>query len=248
MSLKVQWTVASGAALLLLLSIGVLSYRRLEQEDAAQQWVSHTHRVMEKLEATLANSLELDAAHAGNALAGPDSETVQELEANLADIKSLTADNRRQQDALRQLTSLVHARNAVHASSADATAAARSRELLDQIKRVLLGMRQEEEHLEGERIEQVRRESRMARTVLGIGYTTALVMLALTGVSVLREMVRRTRSEEQLQIAQKQFRLLFESNPFPFGSTISRPWPSWTSTPPLSSVMVFPAESSCASR
>jgi hypothetical protein len=244
MSLKVQWTVASGAALLLLLSIGVRSYRRLEQEDAAQQWVSHTHRVMEKLEATLANSLELDAAHAGNALAGPDSETVQELEANLADIKSLTADNRRQQGALRQLTSLVHARNAVHASSADA----RSRELLDQIKRVLLGMCQEEEHLEGERIEQVRRESRMARTVLGIGYTTALVMLALTGVSVLREMVRRTRSEEQLQIAQKQFRLLFESNPFPFGSTISRPWPSWTSTPPLSSVMVFPAESSCASR
>jgi len=76
-------------------------------------------------------------------------------------------------------------------------------------------MRHEEERLEGERVEQLRVESRVARMVLGLGYTAALGVLALTGVSVWREMVRRARSQEQLQIAQRQFRLLFESNPIP---------------------------------
>ena len=61
-SLRVKWAIAAGAPLLLLFSIGLLSYRRLEQEDVAQQWVSHTHQVMEQLDSTLANSLELDAA------------------------------------------------------------------------------------------------------------------------------------------------------------------------------------------
>jgi PAS domain S-box-containing protein len=76
-------------------------------------------------------------------------------------------------------------------------------------------MRQEEERLLRERLQTVQFESRMARLVLGIVYAVALAAVALTGVSVLREMERRARTEEQLQAAQKQFRLLFDSNPIP---------------------------------
>jgi PAS domain S-box-containing protein len=76
-------------------------------------------------------------------------------------------------------------------------------------------MRQEEERLLRERLQTVHFESRMARLVLGMVYAVALAAVALTGVSVLREMERRARIEEQLQAAQKQFRLLFDSNPIP---------------------------------
>ena len=219
MTLRAKWIISYAAALLLLLFIGAVSYRRLEQEDAAQQWVSHTHDVMENLDATLANSLQLDANRLGReASSRHDSETIKRLEANLSAIKTLTTDNAKQQKAIEQLTALVRARSSLHEaarSPAKAEVVAQSRDLLDQIRFVLLLMRQEEGRLEGERLQAVRLESRMARIVQGIGYTAALLVLVLTGVSVFREMVRRIHSEEQLRVAQKQFRLLFESNPIP---------------------------------
>jgi PAS domain S-box-containing protein len=218
-SLRAKWTIASGAAILLLLFIGVLSYRRLEQEAAAQQWLSHTHEVIEKLDATLVNSLELDASRPNTESSSQhDSQTIAKLQADLSDIRSLTADNLRQQSAVGQLTTLVETRNALQQSGQlpmKLEAVAQSRDLLDQIRSVLLGMRREEERLERERLQALQSESRKARIILGIGYTLALVALALTGISVLREMQRRTRSEEQLRVAQKQFRLLFDSNPIP---------------------------------
>ena len=219
MTLRAKWIISYAAALLLLLFIGAVSYRRLEQEDAAQQWVSHTHDVMENLDATLANSLQLDANRLGReASSRHDSETIKRLEANLSAIKTLTTDNAKQQKAIEQLTALVRARSSLHEaarSPAKAEVVAQSRDLLDQIRFVLLLMRQEEGRLEGERLQAVQLESRMARIVQGIGYTAALLVLVLTGVSVFREMVRRIHSEEQLRVAQKQFRLLFESNPIP---------------------------------
>src|SRR5215475_11852679 len=112
MTLRVKWTIASGSSLLLLLALGGLSYRRLEQEAAAQQWLSHTHQVMERLDATLADALELDpsrtAANSPRALPA-----IARLEADIADVRTLTADNPRQQRATDRLTALVRARSAL---------------------------------------------------------------------------------------------------------------------------------------
>jgi PAS domain S-box-containing protein len=219
MTPRVKWTIAFGVALLLLLVLGVLSYRRLEQEAAAQQWVSHTHQVMEKLDVTLADCLKLDPSRSGAETGSPhDFQTVATLEADLSDVRALTADNPRQQTAVGQLASLIQTTTALQKSGelpANTGTVAQSRELLDQIRLVLLEMRQEEERLLRERLQTVHFESRMARLVLGIVYAVALVAVALTGVSVLREMERRARIEEQLQAAQEQFRLLFDSNPIP---------------------------------
>lgn len=216
-ALRVRWIFVSGGALLLLLFIALLTYRRLEEEAAAQQWLSHTHQVIEKLDATLANSLELDPSRADNETGSHhDSETIGKLEANLSDIRSFTADNAKQQAAIARLTWLVRARNALQTQlPGKAETGTKSRDLLDQIRTVLLEMRQEEERLERERLQAVQSELRTARGILGVGYAVALVALALTGMSVLREMERRARTEEQLRVAQNQFRLLFDSNPIP---------------------------------
>jgi PAS domain S-box-containing protein len=218
MTLLPKWTVAFSVALLILLSLGLMSYHRLKQEDAAQRWVSHTHQVMEQLDRALATSLELDAKQRpeGNAKSQFNSQTAENLESNLSAIKSLTADNPGQQTAVERLANLVHARNTLWLSAPTAAETpAKSTELLDQIRLVLLDMRQEEERLEGERLLTVQSESRTARAILGTGFALALAILAFTGLSVLRETARRARTEEQLRNAQERFRLLFDSNPIP---------------------------------
>jgi PAS domain S-box-containing protein len=218
MTLLAKWTLAFVAALLLFLLLGLMSFRRLKQEDAAQRWVSHTHQVMEQLDLPLATSLELDAKQGAEGNANPqlNSQTAKKLEANLLAIKTLTADNPGQQAAVEQLANLVHARTALWLSAATSPETpAKSIELLDQIRLVLLAMRQEEERLEEERLRTVQSESRTARVILGTGFAFALAILAFTGLSVLSETARRTRTEEQLRNAQERFRLLFDSNPIP---------------------------------
>jgi PAS domain-containing protein len=206
-------------ALLLLLVMGFLSYRLLKQQDATQQWVSHTHQVMEKLDDTLTDSVNLHPRSGdvdSKTGSRPDAKTLARLEASLSEIKSLTAD--RQQKALQPLSGLVRARSAVQPGGqlpASPGTAVQTKEPLEEIRGVLLGMRQEEERLEGERLRTVGSRTRTARTVLGAGYILTLVMLTPAGLFVLREMERRTRTEEQLGAAQKKFRLLFDSNPIP---------------------------------
>jgi two-component system, cell cycle sensor histidine kinase and response regulator CckA len=53
MNIRNRLVLGFGAALCILLIIGTLSYRRFLQEDADQRWVSHTHLVLEKLDAIL---------------------------------------------------------------------------------------------------------------------------------------------------------------------------------------------------
>jgi PAS domain S-box-containing protein len=216
MSIRIRWTIASSAALFLLLLVGALSYRRLEQEDAARQWVSHTYQVMGKLDIALACSVDLDPTRSDpNVNSEHDSETITTLEKSLSEVSSLTADNPRQQQMLERLAGLVRDRNALEKSEQSPETVAKNRQLLDQIHVVLLRMRQEEERLEGERLQAVQQESRTSRTFLVAGYVLALLVLALTGYSVLREMERRILTEDQLLGAQKQFRLLFDCNPIP---------------------------------
>jgi PAS domain S-box-containing protein len=218
MTLLAKWTLAFVAALLLLMLLGLMSYRRLKQEDAAQRWVSHTHKVMEQLDLALATSLELDAKQGADRNGNPQlhPQAVEKLGANLSAIKTLTADNPRQQRAVEQLADLLRARTALGQSAAKSPETpAKSKELLDQVRLVLLGMRQEEERLEDERLRTLQSESRTARVILGTGFALAMAVLAFTGLSVLRETEKRTRTEEQLRNAQERFRLLFDSNPIP---------------------------------
>lgn len=221
MTLRTRWAAALITALLLLFFIGVLSYRLLQQQDAAQQWVSHTHQVMEKLDNTLADTIELQTRSGGTDAAVRSQQnlkTMGKLEADFSEIKSLTGDNPRQQKALERLAALVRARSAFSPGGEAPSApdsVDQSRDLLDEIRLALFEMRQEEERLEGERLQAVESEKQTARKALAAGYVLTLLVLVLAGISVLREMDRRTRSEGQLLGAQNKFRLLFDSNPIP---------------------------------
>jgi len=48
-SFKSRLVLALSGALVFLVFVSVLSYRRILQEDADQKWIEHTHLVLEKL-------------------------------------------------------------------------------------------------------------------------------------------------------------------------------------------------------
>jgi hypothetical protein len=125
-----------------------MSYRRLKQEDAAQRWVSHTPQSD--------GAIGLRARD----LAGTGRKTRRERKcesaAQFSDggkargqssaIKTLTADNPRQQTAVEQLANLVHAGNCPWAERTEVTGnSSEKQRAAGSNSLVLLAMRQEEE-------------------------------------------------------------------------------------------------------
>src|SRR6266571_2672469 len=226
MSLKNKLTLGFGAALCILAMIGVLSYRRFSQENVDQQWVEHTHQVLEKLDSTLASLLELNAEERSFALTH-DSTDLQSsrhlkgaIDSNLKLIKTLTADNPRQQVAYARLVDLVGARVALieqaeTQSSSDENLEKPRNELTGQIRAVLLDMRMEEEKLLGKRLQEAAAGNRQMKAILDVGYAFSLLLFGLTVYAIFREIGKRKESEEGLRQAQEQYRLLFDSNPIP---------------------------------
>ncbi len=226
MSLKNKLTLGFGAALCILAMIGVLSYRRFSQENVDQQWVEHSHQVLEMLDSTRASLFELGAEERGFALTH-DSAYLQSsrhlkgvIEANLGQIKTLTADNPRQQATYARLADLVRARVALIEElktqpSSDENLETPRNELAGQIRTVLLEMRLEEERLLGQRLQEAAAGNRQMKAILDVGYAFSLLLFGLTVYAIFREIEKRKESEESLRRAQEQYRLLFDSNPIP---------------------------------
>jgi PAS domain S-box-containing protein len=227
MNFRSRLVLGFGAALCILVIIGALSYRKFLQEDADQQWVSHTHQVLEKLDAIRATLLELDAAERGFILTKEDAyrqsswRLASSIESQLKDVRTATADNPVQQAVAAQLEVLLNERTALlkkaeeHAGSRIALGEDLNREAITRIRAALLSMRAEEERLLGQRLQRAESGTRQMKFIVALGYGFSLLLFALTVYTVFREIEKRKRSEERMRHAQEQYRLLFDSNPIP---------------------------------
>jgi PAS domain S-box-containing protein len=225
MAFRNKLIVGFGAALCILLMIGALSYQRFLQEESDQKWVAHTQEVLEQLDAALAASIQLDDER--TSLPSPDAtypesgrRAASDLLSHLAQIKALTADNRKQQAAQARLAELANARISLAAalgrqSDATATLEENRLQLMTQIRNLFLEMRSEEERLLRARMLRAAGRARQMQAILGLGYALSLVLFAITVYSIFREIEKRRRTEERLLRAQEQYRLLFDSNPIP---------------------------------
>lgn len=214
-----------GAALCILVMLGALSYQRFLQEESDQKWVAHTQEVLEQLDAALAASIQLDDERTllpSQDFTYPESgrRAASELLSHIAQIKALTADNRKQQAAQARLAELVNARISLAAalgrqSDTTATVEENRLQLMMQIRNVFLEMRSEEERLLRARLQRATGRARQMQAILGLGYALSLVLFAITVYSIFREIEKRQQTEERLLRAQEQYRLLFDSNPIP---------------------------------
>jgi PAS domain S-box-containing protein len=216
---------AFGAAMVILASVGVVSYRKVVQEDADQKWVEHTHLVLGKLDAVLTDFVDLETRQRGYIMTADQSflESYQgdlsRLRQNISDLRLVTSDNPKQQTALDRLESLVAARIALfqekHAEGLSKNSHEASGKPMGEVETLILEMKREEQGLLTDQLETVRRSSRRIKAVIVAGSVLAILLLFLAGLAVENEIRKRTRSEQDLETAEQRYHLLFDTNPLP---------------------------------
>ncbi|HEY2545589.1 MAG TPA: CHASE3 domain-containing protein [Candidatus Acidoferrum sp.] len=207
--------LASASAVLLL--VAVLAYWSLMRNSEDRRWVTHTHVVIEKLGDVRTSMTDAETGEHGYILTGDDLylapyETgLGGARQSLKDVRELTADNPRQQEALGRLEPLVTARlgelqdriNIRRESGMEAGITAvregNGKELMDKIRTEIAGMREEEGRLLALRSAELEVSSRTARTIIVTGEGLGFFFLFIAGLIIHREMGRRARAEEDIR-------------------------------------------------
>ena len=220
LTFKSRLYLAFGAALLTQASLGVFSYLRVRQEDADQRWVSHTHQVLEELDALRSDLLDEENHRLRTVIAGASvlSESVSSRN-EIEQLAELTSDNPTQQEHLRELVSLLTAHRAFLANTATPGAQRSSAilfdQFMDQTRAVILAMKLEEQQLLAKRLNAAAASSRRVKAVLVTGNAVTLPILVAAALVVVGETHRRNRTERELQAAEERYHQLFERNPLP---------------------------------
>jgi signal transduction histidine kinase len=106
----------AACALLILVCIGTLSYWSEVRNDQDREWVTHTLHVVEKLQTLRIDITQCETGQRGYMLTGQDrylelyEAGVAEVRQDLKELPDLTADNPREQRAIRQLNPLIASR------------------------------------------------------------------------------------------------------------------------------------------
>jgi signal transduction histidine kinase len=206
------------SALIILLCIGVLSYRSTVRDEEDRGWVAHTHLAIEKLQAILFDLTQAETGQRGYILTGqekylvPYKTGVDQLGQDTNEFRNLTADNPRQQEAIQRLQPLVVARLAGLEQrmsirrtgglidGAKAVAEGNNGEaLMEEIRSAIGEMRQEEEQLLIKRLGAAAASAQRTKTVIVLGNGFAFLILLAAGFLTQRETVRRSLAEQRLK-------------------------------------------------
>ena len=99
MTFKTRIIAGFGAALVLLICVGMSLLLSVVQNANERQWVNHTHLVLEKLDSVSANLIDAETGERGYLLTGKESYlepyngASSRVHENSKDLRELTADN-----------------------------------------------------------------------------------------------------------------------------------------------------------
>jgi methyl-accepting chemotaxis protein len=227
-----QWTVGKrlgagfGLALLLLVLIAGVSYWSLSRLVDSASWVAHTHEVLENLEGVLSLLKDAETGQRGFLVTGqerfldPYHKALKDLPEKLAKVRTLTSDNKTQQERLDSLKPRIDERlqeikntmdsfnkedrqGAASGAKAKASDALMKRlqhgkDLMDNIREHVGQMEQEERRLLKERSDMEKGSVLAARLTILFGSLAALLSLSLTGVLITRGITRPLRSVTEM--------------------------------------------------
>jgi signal transduction histidine kinase len=177
----------AACALVILISIGMLSYRSTVREGEDREWVTHTHLVIEKLQTVLIDLNRAETGRRAYLLTGQDADRetykagINQVRRDIAEVRDLTSDNPTQQEAIRRLEGPV------------------GDELVDQVRMQIGEMRANEEQLLAGRLETAAAGSRRMKAVIVFGNALAILILSMAGFVIHREAGRRNLAEKELR-------------------------------------------------
>ncbi len=219
MNFKNKVIAGFGTALAILILVGVLSYRSMVQSDVDRQWVTHTHQVLENLDAVITDLLDIETGARGYVLTGegsylqPYNDALDRVRTNVKEVRQLTADNKVQQIALDSLEPLISQRTGdrgqfnrntrTRQGQAAGVMSVRSgpgKKFMDQARIQLAAMKQEENSLLKQRTDEAAKSTRNTRTAIVTGEGLAIAFLCFAGIVVGQEMAQRKRAEEEVRM------------------------------------------------
>jgi PAS domain S-box-containing protein len=221
--------LAFGAALALLLVVGVVSYRNNGNQVETEGWVAHTQEVLATLAGVLSDVNEAESSRRGYFITGDSvlrrkSETSSAAAyAGLARARQLTADNASQQrclDALdplvarrlRQLTQLIDSQDKNSSDVAvQVSQTLKGEEMQAGVRNLLAEMVSAERILLQSRIAEARASTRIAIFTILLGTGLALGLLGAVLYLLQREITQRTRAEEALGGSEERLRMAVEA-------------------------------------
>ncbi|HYA16488.1 MAG TPA: CHASE3 domain-containing protein, partial [Bryobacteraceae bacterium] len=204
--MKIGTRIVAGYVLALIVvgAVGVVAYRSLAELIDTADWVTHTHLVKETLAGTLSAVQDAETGQRGFVLTGeerylaPYTDALRTVDADIARIKDLTPDNPRQQERLNNLRPLVTGKLAELAetialrrqrgekAAVDVVLTDRGKNLMDDIRRVVAQMDEEESSLLRERDAKAKSTAQFASSSLITGGLVALVLVSIVGVLIQR--------------------------------------------------------------
>ena len=225
-----------GLALLILIVIGVASYRSTTRLVETAGWLTHSREVLEKLETVRAQMTDVESGARGYIITGeerhlePYRTAVGLIDRELNELRQLTADNPGQQRRLNTLESLIAGRNSLVAEMLDLRKtwgfeAARQLVLVDKdkgvmdaIRRVIGEAENEERALLTERNEEATRSARRTTMIIIVASLLAFALVAGATAIIDRDLTVRRRAEEALRKSEELYHTLAKN--FPNGSVL----------------------------
>jgi PAS domain S-box-containing protein len=216
--------LAFGAAILVLLGLGLTSYRDMVESAESNRWVRHTHEVMENLQDLSSAMDSAESSSHGYVWTGQESyvETYRATstiaERDIATIRGLTDDNLLQRSRIPELERLTAAKsqfgdrviNLRRAHGLDAATEeiriGAGRRMTDELQTLIRNMEGEELRLLELRNADAKRSLRRAKIILFLGTLLGVLIVAGAGRTVRRDSSARDLAEEALRDGEERFR------------------------------------------
>ena len=215
-----------GSAVLILLTVGAVSYRGMVASRESDRWVGHTHEVLEHLQGLLAAMGRVESSGRGFVLTGKESYLesyragITGAEQEQATVRSLTVDNPARQRQLSALASLAAERIQFSemvmglrraqglGAAADAIRTGPGQRVMDEFQDAVRQMQEEELGLLALRNADAKRRLDRTKAVQIFGTVLGLLITAAAGWSVQRDSSGRELSEELLRDSEEKYRTL----------------------------------------
>jgi signal transduction histidine kinase len=210
--------VIAASALLILVCIGALSFWSEVRNEHDREWVTHTLLVVEKLQTVRIDITQVETGQRGYMLTEKErylelyGAGVEQVRADMAELPDLIRDNPSERDAIQTLEPLIAARLAeldagievrqrsgLLAGAEVVTRADNGEKWMGQIAAQIGQMRESEEGLLSRRLETAAASTRKIKAAIVVGNALAILILLVKGFVIHREIVRRTRAEENLK-------------------------------------------------
>jgi len=223
----IEWSTFVGfiIALSILLLIGKMSILFLNQTRTDDQWIEHSHDVIEHLQGSFLAEREMGTRAREYILTGEEKylrlyqQTLVDLARSIDSVERLTTDNPRQQQLIETtLRPLLNERLAFISRAIIARQIAGQQPaiaiilqnhalaLIDQIRGVIEKMQEDERLLLQVRLAQHRQSSEKLRTIILFGSTVAIIFVAIASVQIHRDVVARQSAEEELRASESRLK------------------------------------------